>query len=376
MNSIAIRERDKYWDSFFELVGSGRPFILPAPNQLLRKNEIFKLLMREIKGGSVTVNADGKIRQSAKLGDNEIAVEQYERFLRDAVENNSCEEITFTSDYCLKNGCSVTQAVRLFFEPFYSNRGLTFPGVNAVVIGGCYKSTWIGLHNDHCDTFLYSALGRKKMYIWPPSYFEPASQPLVQGLNGDCLGHVDVSGELKDAHCFDVKAGELLYIPAGWWHYNLLSSPQPTLTLSLGLFSESQNQRAFAFPQAGIVDIEELMMKTAGDVGLALKILKLASSGGVISSGVDKERLIHSEWIRLKAGTELYLISLSEQRNECLLFANNEFLPIETDESLKEFIMDLSRRQIKTCGSLTGKQTEVLIWLTSVGAIDGLESAF
>jgi hypothetical protein len=98
------------------------------------------------------------------------------------------------------------------------------------------------LHNDSCDTFLFPLYGKKRMMIWRPEYFDAMALEKKSALNGVCFGHIDIGPYAKDAVIHEVSAGEILFIPAGWWHYNKLEDLETTLTLSVGMFSHGTAQ--------------------------------------------------------------------------------------------------------------------------------------
>ncbi|MCY1433504.1 hypothetical protein D9M71_495350 [compost metagenome] len=80
------------------------------------------------------------------------------------------------------------------------------------------------------------------MMIWPPHYFDTMTLEKKSALNGVCFGHIDINPYSNDAVFYEVAAGQILFIPAGWWHYNKMEGLETTLTLSVGMFSHGTVQ--------------------------------------------------------------------------------------------------------------------------------------
>lgn len=89
------------------------------------------------------------------------------------------------------------------------------------------KNTGLNLHRDLVDNFLYQIKGTKKVYIFSPSesdylypaifggnpFYEPSS---VDMLEPDLTKYPKFS-EAKGV-CCELCPGDMLYLPAGWWH--------------------------------------------------------------------------------------------------------------------------------------------------------------
>ncbi|MDN3610449.1 cupin domain-containing protein [Vibrio ostreicida] len=210
--------------------------------EVFNQDELFGILKGMIESGDMSVNCDGAlVSEGIQLPTIPNSVERYVEFLEGFKALNHCKHMTFTRDGCQRFDPSILSAAYHFLSPYIKAKGVPSKGINAVFIGGDYQETWIGLHNDYCQTFLFPVLGKKKMYMWHPDYFSNIEELMYEGFNGTCLGKINITQYKKDALIFDMEAGDLLYIPPHWWHYNLLDQSQPTITISLGLFTHNDD---------------------------------------------------------------------------------------------------------------------------------------
>jgi hypothetical protein len=235
---------EQFWRDFdSETEGGKKPAILDLScftNPIFSAQDGMELAREIFAEGALAVNVDGSLRKAARLLSPPASVEEYPDFVDRFAAANGSGTITFTRDYCLKYSPVLAHRFRLFLHKYVSARGIPVPGVNAVFIGGRYRATWIGLHNDFCATFLMPAIGRKRMLLWPPPYFQDVPLLREPSLNGICYGHVDLDPYRADARLFEVREGEALFIPETWWHYNDLPRAELTMTLSLGIFDNAR----------------------------------------------------------------------------------------------------------------------------------------
>ena len=367
---------ETFWGTYFSKHQASEPFVADFPIGI-ECSDVFDTLMNSIACREATFNCGGVVQGTFSTGKIPNDLSGYEQFMRHTRKKYINQNITFTRDFCLQNSNPLTDTTRKLFAPFVRTRGVSIPGINAVVIGGIYQSTWIGLHNDHCDTFLVPLIGSKEMHLWPPGYFAPAAKPAMQGLNGDCLGHRNVGRDLPFGQHLTVKAGQILHIPAGWWHYNLLPCAQLTLTLSIGVFSGARRIDSnivsgpfFDIPDGGLVDLNDYATDAIKGLEEALTILKIASGGGVIASGADCDYNPNAKSFRLRQGSNIYLVSISKRRNEWLIFSNYQFATIELDDSTLNLVAELVSGNLVSASTDTGPSHIAMEWLQRVGAVE------
>lgn len=223
--------------------------------QPLELGDALELARKVVDSKDMSINVDGDLCMEAEIPTSRPGtLQEYTQFVDDMLSVNGARAVTFTRDYCLKHSSRVAMKVRSFMNGYVQRRGVPYPGVNAVLIAGKYAETWIGLHNDYCNTFLFTFYGKKRFHLWPPTYFSPDSFIQRKSKNGICFGHVDVSRYVEDAETFDVNAGDLLFIPANWWHYNQMEQAETTLGISVGVF---ENGSVESFLGGALIGVSE-----------------------------------------------------------------------------------------------------------------------
>jgi lysine-specific demethylase 8 len=71
------------------------------------------------------------------------------------------------------------------------------------------------LHYDRHPNYLFHLVGRKLVYLWPPDAPIPRNAPPAENTSPlDAASLVDAC-ELRA----DLRPGDVLFIPEGWWHY-------------------------------------------------------------------------------------------------------------------------------------------------------------
>jgi hypothetical protein len=398
-----------FWESFVSVShDKSRPVVMEQSaliDQLLTLEDAFYLAKNVIESGDMTVNADGKMLKQPSIPEFPVHFEGFEAFVRQFAAQNNAEGITFTRDYCLKHSSAVAAKLRAFTYGYTKRYGVPYPGANAVFIGGRYRSTWIGLHNDSCDTFLFPVYGRKRMMMWPPSYFESRVLERKSALNGVCFGHVDISPYAADATVYEVAAGEIFFIPAGWWHYNKLDELETTLTVSVGMFSQgtvrgfcenpikaSFASEASGAPMNALGPLPSTVFESLAQVQLPTQatrfidtirdnskiqmLLKLSSNGVIRDRTLDRPDAL--EWssllIRARLDSPLFLLALEPDAG--LLFAGGAMLHVARFRAIRPLVTLLQHGALVAVTQLLSGQpddedtVDVVRWLYVQAAID------
>lgn len=399
----------KFWEHFVDISHNKlRPAVIEKDilnEPLLTLDDVFQLARRVVESEDMTVNADGKMLDQPAVPAFPKTFDGFEQFVRDFAVLNDADGITFTRDYCLKHSTTVSTKLRAFTHGYIERYGMPFPGANAVFIGGRYRSTWIGLHNDSCDTFLFPLYGRKRMMIWPPDYFDTIALEKKPALNGICFGHIDISRYAADATIYEVAAGEIFFIPAGWWHYNKMEELETTLTLSVGMFSHGTAQgfcdnpikAAMASPVAktpigALVQHPSTILESLSEVELPVQalryldtirdnskiqlLLKLSAGGVIRDRSFDRSETLSWEKrvIGERADSPLFLLALDNEAG--LLFAGGAMLRVASFEVIRLLVERLQGEGIISMPQLLQGQDDseeilrTVQWLYAQTAID------
>ena len=97
--------------------------------------------------------------------------------------------------------------------------------VDAGVYASWHSSTGFKTHYDDCDVFIVQVSGRKNWRIFEPNRRFPIENDRARPLSPP--KEVYWAGELR--------SGDLLYIPRGWWH-DALALGEPTLHITVGVW--------------------------------------------------------------------------------------------------------------------------------------------
>lgn len=398
-----------FWEHFVSLShDKTQPVVLEQGaliEPLLSLEDAFDLARNVVESGDMTVNADGQMLKQPAVPGFPRAFDGFEQFVRDFAALNHADGITFTRDYCLKHSGTVATKLRAFTHGYSERYGMPYPGANAVFIGGRYRSTWIGLHNDSCDTFLFPLYGRKRMMIWPPAYFDEMALEKKSALNGVCFGHIDVTPYAADATIYEVGPGEIFFIPAGWWHYNKLDELETTLTVSVGMFSHGTAQgfcenpiKAAMVSRAGtaltgaIAQVPGGVFESLADVALPLPVAQFVDSIRdnskiqmllkLSANGIIRDRTLGRPggaecWqrvVRARADSPLYLLVLDQEAG--LLFAGGAMLRVQQLPAVRALINVLQGGAPITLAEALPEQAgnehlhSVVRWLYEQAAID------
>lgn len=85
-----------------------------------------------------------------------------------------------------------------------------------------------GNHWDTHDVFVFQMLGRKRWKIWKPTCLLPLPLQTSKDHKEECPAEPVFDGILE--------AGDMLYIPRGWWH-NALPLEEETFHLAIGVYN-------------------------------------------------------------------------------------------------------------------------------------------
>ena len=85
------------------------------------------------------------------------------------------------------------------------------------------------LHHDRHPNYLFHAVGRKLVYLWPPGAPIPRNAPPAENTSPlDAAASIVEGCELRA----DLRPGDVLFIPEGWWHYVVT----PVTSISVGVW--------------------------------------------------------------------------------------------------------------------------------------------
>lgn len=396
-----------FWDYFANVSSDkSQPVVIAQDalgDHLLKLDTIFQLARSVVQSGDMTVNADGQMLIQPVVPTFPEQFGDFEQFVRDFASANNADGITFTRDYCLKHSSHVSDKLRAFTHGYIERYGMPYPGANAVFIGGRYRSTWIGLHNDSCDTFLFPLYGRKRMMIWPPHYFDSMALEKKSALNGICFGHIDLSPYEADAVTYDVAPGEIFFIPAGWWHYNKLEELETTLTLSVGMFSHGTAKdfcdnpiKAAGASSVGSTALGVItrrpgtVIQTLADVQLPeqvqryidtirdnskIQLLLKLSANSIIRDSSKRgshSRLRVGQRIAARSDSPLFLLKLGDGGG--LLFAAGGMLRVAQFETVSTLIERLQNVPVAVSShSEEDGQREVVSWLHDQAVLEVID---
>jgi hypothetical protein len=402
---------DDFWADFErQTVGGTRPTVLDAtyfPEPLFIPEDGITLSQALFATGDLSINVGGRLREDAHLLPPPTSIDEYPDFVNRLAAVNGSETITFTRDYCLRHSPRLANRIRSFVHKYVCQRGIPFPGVNGVFIGGKYRATWIGLHNDFCDTFLIPALGRKRMLLWPPPYFRDAPLLKEASFNGVCYGHLDLDPYRGSAQILPVQPGQILFIPAQWWHYNDLPSPELTMTLSIGVFNNARPidlvQRAISASmelessheqhEASSAVRRGLISSDLAEVGvnldadriferarhlLRLQALLASSSNGVLGCAQWRSapRDLMTAPLKGREDSPLYLVS---GEGSCLLVACGAARRFQCTSTLQKLVVSINSLTAFVLEEIVSQDrpdAEVVLaavsWLYELGCVDSL----
>ena len=127
------------------------------------------------------------------------------------------------------------------------------------------------LHVDVCNIHAYSMQiqGTKRFTFFPPGD-APCLYPLPPSYTASSLPtdldavDLDLHPEFRNARgaSVDLRPGETLYMPAGWWHTARAISEEPSVTIA-GSFVGRDNHEAFLDDHCDFLAAQSLQAKGA-----------------------------------------------------------------------------------------------------------------
>lgn len=128
-----------------------------------------------------------------------------------------------------------------------------------------------GRHWDTHDVFAVQLIGSKRWRVFEPTYALPLADQTSQRSPLPCPAQplLDVT----------LQAGDLLYLPRGWWH-EVLPGDEPSFHLSIGSYAPTvQDYIVWASQQLlpGLVDARRSLLPAAGGGNVAASLQALLS---------------------------------------------------------------------------------------------------
>ena len=394
-NEKHVEVIDDYWKSFDSQYDAETSPVLVKQNsvesKIFSKRLGFDLLLSIIASKSGSINVDGNYVSKPKFPAYQNKEIFFDDFIDDLLHLNGGKTITLTKDYCLSYSQEFQDIVRHFSHNYFKRFGIPSSAVNAVFITGKYKETWIGLHNDYCESFLIPVIGKKKMLIWEPSYFDNAMKKQgSNAMNGYCIGQCDIKSFIGDAIVFDVFPGDVLYIPKNWWHYNLLEEAEKTITISLGFFDKknscyqsgihNKDKLIIPPPSPGIIPKKGANcfwsapnIESWGHDRIIEMLLKSSCSGVVASKSntiMNSEKFIDKTYTT-KSDCPIYILPMSEGAG--VLIAMGDIMLISQFKNASLFVeflileKKIRWKDIKNFESL--EIEEIFTWLVRMNAM-------
>src|SRR5262245_13046035 len=163
-------------------------------------------------------------------------------------------------------------------------RGAATAGNAYLSFGG--RGTF-GRHWDTHDVFALQLLGRKRWQVFAATFPSPLGMHRSEAVGGAC--------PLEPVVDCVLEAGDMLYVPRGWWHH-VLPIEGPSLHLSIGTYAPTVHDYvswacARHLPSA-LAARHSLSAATADDLGAAIEALRAI----VLSAAA------HAEFAREGAG--------------------------------------------------------------------------
>jgi ribosomal protein L16 Arg81 hydroxylase len=125
---------------------------------------------------------------------------------------------------------------RALFDGLFDCVGTPGGGTMPDLFIGNYRHTPFGVHKDEQHVFTLVASGRKRMALWPYSYFSNRSE-IPKGsentpTNVSFRSAKEYAQAKRDALILEAGPGDLMYWPASYFHQ---AEPSPTLTATLAV---------------------------------------------------------------------------------------------------------------------------------------------
>lgn len=231
------------WDRFLS-EGWGKALtVLPvaaAPGSPLLEDGL-AALHKVLTGGQYKMSVDGQPVAKALIPQEEIhcrSAEELVALLDRLKALHGGEAVTVSAHNLQAHSAALYFKARTFLKPLIDALGLPGGGINTFAISGMYRETSVGIHCDPCDIFLFPLHGTKTIYGWETDKFIGTVEDLQAfEADGAVLKGEPFEPHLGDATCVHAQPGEVIYIPARYWHINVLEQAQSSLAVGFSLFS-------------------------------------------------------------------------------------------------------------------------------------------
>jgi hypothetical protein len=144
---------------------------------------------------------------------------------------------------------------RRWVEFFASGSGMRFPFIHA------------DTHQTHA--WIAQVVGSKRAWLWPPRYRTQGARLKDNLINVEVDGDTDLSAAMGHASpaVVDFHAGDLLFIPAGWWH--TVEAQSLSLTVSGNFVNASNWDDFYAFNVLAARDADDDDVRAVGAAVMA-----------------------------------------------------------------------------------------------------------
>ena len=212
--------------SFFDACWQRQPLHVPHSDPdyftgLFSVDDIDDLLRFSVplEAGKLSLGIKGVPVPDEELWDDETPGFNYERI------RSFCSAVSLTLNYLQQDNVRVRwMAERL--QRDFAGRLRQSVNVNAYLTPG---RSWLGLHRDTHDEINLQVLGSKRWRIYEPDIRVPVPEMPISTRPPSTL----------PAPCMEVnlRQGEVLYVPRGFWHDPVNAEEGPSLGLTIGLTS-------------------------------------------------------------------------------------------------------------------------------------------
>jgi hypothetical protein len=240
--SSSTTRRDQPWEALFRNSWGRRLAVLSVADESERPTleDGLSILAATLKDGPYKISVDGAAvfdpvlppHLQCSTGDDLASL------MNTMLALFNGEMITISAHNLQSLSSDLYFKARKFLAPVTAKFGLPGGGINTFTIAGKYRSTSVGIHCDPCDIFLFPLFGSKTIYGWETSKFiERVSDLEALERDGAVLEGEPYERHLDGAQCVHAKPGEVIYIPAKYWHINVLDKAEPSIAIGMSLFS-------------------------------------------------------------------------------------------------------------------------------------------
>lgn len=240
--SFSSMQNDQSWEELFCDLWGRRFGVLSVADQSERPTlkDGLSILAAVLKNGQYKMSVDGTSILEPVLPPNlQCSIgDDFTSLMRTMLTLSNGEMITISAHNLQSLSPDLFFKARNFLAPVIAKFGLPGGGINTFIIAGKYQSTSVGIHCDPCDIFLFPLFGSKTIYGWETSKFIDCVSDLEAfQKDGAVLENEPYEGHLDGAQCVQANPGEVIYIPAQYWHINVLDKSEPSIAIGMSLFS-------------------------------------------------------------------------------------------------------------------------------------------